>query len=219
MSELLPGAAECLLFAGAIFLLNATPGVDMLLIVSRTLQGGVRAGAAASLGVVAGSLIHAAAAVLGLAALLALHSRAFQVVQAAGAAYLVWLGWGLLRTAWLDRSSKATPGATAAPRRWRSDFRAGVLTNLLNPKIALFFLAFLPQFVPAASPDKTGSLVMLSLWFSGQSLVFLLAMVMLAARAGRAQLRPGWRRGLTAVGGLFFVALAASMLADGQGPH
>ena len=96
----LPGPRELLLFMGAVLVLNATPGVDFLLTVSRTLQAGARAGAAAALGISAGCVVHALAAAFGLAALLALRPGAFWLIQWAGAAYLAWLGLGLLWQAW-----------------------------------------------------------------------------------------------------------------------
>jgi threonine/homoserine/homoserine lactone efflux protein len=209
---LLPTSTELGVFAAAVFVLNATPGVDFLLTVSRTLQGGVRAGVAAALGISAGCVLHALAAAFGLAALLALHPAAFRAVQWAGAAYLVWLGWGMLRQA-----RQGTPAGAdgAAPRAARPDgveFRVGLLTNLLNPKVALFFLAFLPQFVPAASPDKTATFLLLGAWFVAQGTLFLLALVAVAAQLGRMRPSPVWQRALNAVAGLLFIGLAVRIL-------
>ncbi len=209
---LLPGPAEAAVFATAVFVLNATPGVDFLLTVSRTLQGGARAGVAAALGISAGCVMHALAAAFGLAALLALHPQAFVVIQWAGAAYLVWLGLGMLRQAW-----RAAPGPSvtgnAVPRRtaW-ADFRGGLLTNVLNPKVALFFLAFLPQFVPADSPSATASFLLLGAWFVLQGTLFLLLLVALAARLSRLQASDAARRALGALGGALFIALALRLL-------
>jgi threonine/homoserine/homoserine lactone efflux protein len=211
---LLPGAAEAAVFATAVFVLNATPGVDFLLTVSRTLAGGARAGFAAALGVSAGCVVHALAAAFGLAALLAVHPQAFVVLQWAGAAYLAWLGLGLLRQA-LRPGGAPAAAAQAVPGRspW-ADFRAGLLTNVLNPKVALFFLAFLPQFVPADSPAKTLSFLLLGAWFVAQGTVFLLALVVLAARLRRLQARPVARRVLGAAAGLLFIGLALRLLRE-----
>ena len=107
--NLLPGPTEAAVFATAVFLLNATPGVDFLLTVTRTLQGGARAGVAAALGINAGCVVHALAAAFGLAALLALYPAAFQLIQWAGAAYLVWLGLGMLRKACTRVQTRRTP--------------------------------------------------------------------------------------------------------------
>lgn len=211
---LLPGAGEAAVFAAAVLVLNATPGVDFLLTVSRTLQAGVRAGVAAALGISTGCAVHALAAAFGLAALLALHPQAFVAVQWAGAAYLAWLGIGMLRQAW--RGGSAPGDAAPMPSRgvW-AEFRTGLLTNLLNPKVAFFFLAFLPPFVPADSPSRTASFLLLGAWFVVQGTLFLLALVLLADRAGRvARGRAGGRaaRALQATGGGLFLLLALRLV-------
>ena len=214
MTGLLPGPAEAAVFATAVFVLNATPGVDFLLTVTRTLQGGARAGTAAALGISAGCVVHALAAAFGLAALLAVHTGAFVLIQWAGAAYLAWLGVGMLRQAWRRGSTPAGPNTEPEPVRrtaW-ADFRVGVLTNVLNPKVALFFLAFLPQFVPAASPDKTLSFLLLGAWFVAQGTLFLLGLVALAARLSSMQATQSARRVLNGLGGVLFIALALRLL-------
>jgi threonine/homoserine/homoserine lactone efflux protein len=213
VTALLPGPAEAAVFAAAVFVLNATPGVDFLLTVSRTLQGGARAGVAAACGIAAGCVVHALAAAFGLAALLAVHPQAFRLIQWAGAAYLVWLGIGMLRQAWRGGHGPSPETATLV-RSAAADFRAGLLTNVLNPKVAFFFLAFLPQFVPAASPAKTLSFLLLGAWFVAQGLLFLLVLVAVAARLQRLRASPVFRRALNGVGGLLFVALALRLLRE-----
>jgi threonine/homoserine/homoserine lactone efflux protein len=213
MSDLLPGPAEAAVFATAVFVLNATPGVDFLLTVTRTLQGGVRAGMAAALGINAGCVVHALAAAFGLAALLAVHPQAFLLIQWGGAAYLVWLGVAMLRQATRPRAAPAAAvrGGNEARPFW-IDFRTGLLTNVLNPKVALFFLAFLPQFVPADSGNKTASFVLLGAWFVVQSSVFLMGLVLLASRLSRLQASDAARRWLGGLGGLLFIGLALRLL-------
>lgn len=215
---LLPGPAELGVFAAAVFVLNATPGVDFLLTVQRTLHSGVRAGVAAALGITAGCIGHVLAAAFGLAALLAVHPAAFDVIRWAGAAYLVWLAVGMLKAAWRCEAS-AVPEAAAmgVPSDW-AHFRAGVLTNVLNPKVALFFLAFLPQFVPAGSPAKTASFLLLGALALVQGLAFLFALVALAARLARLGSSPAVRRVLNAIGGALFIALAVR-IALGERPQ
>jgi threonine/homoserine/homoserine lactone efflux protein len=213
---LLPGPAELAVFVTAVAVLNATPGVDFLLTVSRTLQGGVRAGLAAAAGICAGCVVHALAAAFGLAALLALHPAAFTAIQWVGAAYLVWLGLQMLLSAW--RGAPAAAAAVVAPRSAAADFRAGLLTNVLNPKVAFFFLAFLPQFVPADSPDKGLSFLLLGGWFVLQGGLFLALLVVLAARLARLGSSAAVRRALEATGGLLFVALALRILHERPGP-
>lgn len=215
MTGLLPGPTEAAVFATAVFVLNATPGVDFLLTVSRTLQGGARAGVAAVAGINTGCVVHALAAAFGLAAVLAVHPGAFQFIQWAGAAFLVWLGIGLLHQGWRSGPMPAAADPPTVPARgpW-ADFRVGLLTNVLNPKVALFFLAFLPQFVPAASPSKTASFLLLGLWFVLQASLFSLALVALASQLGRLGSSAPLRRALQTVGGLLFVGLALRLLRE-----
>lgn len=202
------------LFMAAVLLLNATPGVDLLLTVSRTAQGGVRAGVMAALGINAGCALHALAAAFGLAALLAWSATAFEVIKWAGAAYLLLLGIGMLRAARRGQTSCAGDAA-AVPRKppvsAAADFRRGLLTNLLNPKVALFMLAFLPQFIPAHTAHKTLAFVALGLLFIAQSLLFLLAVVLVTARLSRLRALQRGGAALQAAGGLLFIALAVRL--------
>jgi threonine/homoserine/homoserine lactone efflux protein len=150
-----------LLFMGAALALLLVPGPAVLYITTRSMTQGRRAGLVSALGVAAGSAVHVLAAALGLSALLASSALAFSVVKYAGAAYLVYLGIRRI-------VSKETPEAeAAAPRASLSSlFRQGVLVNLLNPKTALFFLAFLPQFVDPARGGAAPQIVFLGLLFS-----------------------------------------------------
>lgn len=220
----LAGQRDLALFMGAVFVLNATPGVDLLLTVSRTLQGGARAGVAAALGVNAGCVLHALGAAFGLAALLAVSPLAFAVLKWAGAAYLVWLGGGLLRQAWRGSDSGAaaidrpsSPPFSARPgshSRLRDDFRTGLLTNLLNPKVLLFFLAFLPQFITPSASHKTWAFLGLGAVFVVQSTLFLLAVVGVAAQLRRLKLPPRLAPAVEAVAGTLFLGLAWRLLND-----
>jgi threonine/homoserine/homoserine lactone efflux protein len=204
----LGSAQQALLFALAVLALNATPGVDLLLTLTRTLQGGARAGLAAAAGICAGCLVHALAAAAGLAALLALHGGALQAVQVLGAAYLVWLAAGLLREALSRDAAVAPDDRPPRPRPWQADLRQGLVTNLLNPKVALFFLAFLPQFLQPQASGRSLAMALLGLWFVLQSALFL-ALVVLAARPLR-QVRwpPAVRRIAQGVAGVLFIGLA-----------
>jgi threonine/homoserine/homoserine lactone efflux protein len=197
------------LFALTVFVLNATPGVDMLYTVSRSLTGGWRAGVAATLGVCAGCVVHTLAAAFGLAALMAVSAWAFSIVKWAGAAYLVWLAIGMLREALQGGSAAAAlPLAMAS---FGAIFRQGVLTNVLNPKVALFFLAFLPQFIQPEAGHETLAFLALGAWSIVQGMLFLLVLV-----AGTASLRrlggsPRLRRLLNAAGGVLFLGLAGRL--------
>jgi len=216
--SLLPGAAELALFTGAVFVLNATPGADFLLTVTRTAQRGRRAGLAAAAGISAGCFVHALAAAFGLAALMAVHPAAFTAVKWAGAAYLVWLGIGLLLQAMKRDAAEAGADAPPVPPAavgW-ADFRAGLLTNLLNPKVALFILAFLPQWVPADSPHPTGSFVLLGAWLTVQGLAFLFGLVTLAGLLARWQTPGAAKRMLDALAGGLFIALALRLVGSAR---
>ncbi len=153
------GITDLPLFVGAVFLLNVTPGPDTAYIVGRSVAQGRAAGVMSSLGVSAGCCVHALATAFGLTALLAASPTAFTIIKYAGAAYLVWLG---LRLLW-SRQGTAV-GATVAPqdtRGLRRLFMQGFLTNVLNPKVILFFVSFFPQFVdPRAAHQATAFLVL-----------------------------------------------------------
>ena len=146
------GTHDLWLFMLSGFLLNITPGPDTLYIVGRGSTQGWRAGAVAALGIGAGTLVHICAAALGLSAILAASATAFTAVKIIGAAYLLYVGISLIRSA---GASESPPGAIAVrPASIRSIFVQGFLTNVLNPKVALFFLAFLPQFVASDAGSK-----------------------------------------------------------------
>ncbi len=199
------------LFMLAALALNATPGVDLLLTVSRTAQGGARAGVAAGLGIAAGCALHVLAAAFGLAALLVVSAQAFALLKWAGAAYLLWLGLGLLRSAWRPRTAVPAVQRRRSVASPAADFRRGLLTNLLNPKVALFMLAFLPQFIPAQAAHKTLVFLALGGLFVVQGLVFLLAVVALTRRFARWPALAGASRWLEGAAGLLFLALAARL--------
>jgi threonine/homoserine/homoserine lactone efflux protein len=203
------GVHDLWLFVATVFVLNATPGVDMMITASRTLQHGVRGGLATAMGVSAGCVVHTLAAAFGLAALMSTSAAAFSVVKWIGAAYLVWLAFGMLRSsvgAGVDAPAGELP-ASAAPGGWAL-FRQGLLTNLLNPKIALFFLALLPQFIDAQAPDKTAAFLFLGAVMVLQGTAFLALFVLLVAPLRRRATRPRVRRGLQGAGGLLLFGLA-----------
>ena len=201
------GTHSLALFATTVFVVNATPGVDMMLTLTRTLRYGVRGGLAAALGVIAGCVVHALAAALGLAALIAASAEAFSVIKWAGAAYLLWLAFAMWRTAWAGAAATAMPQLAGSPGLLAL-FRQGVLTNVLNPKIALFCLALLPQFIDADAPSKTLAFLFLGAWFIVQGGLFLFAFVFLVAPLRRWQAGGWYKRGLNAAGGGLFAWLA-----------
>jgi threonine/homoserine/homoserine lactone efflux protein len=135
-------------------LLNLTPGQDTMFIIGRSLAGGLRSGIAAAFGITVGNICHTLAAALGLSAILATSSLAFTIVKLLGAAYLIYLGTRMLLAKTPEgevASSTADPSAYPRPA-----FVQGIVTNVLNPKVALFFLAFLPQFIELTSLPGSG---------------------------------------------------------------
>src|SRR6187431_2363535 len=204
------GTHSLALFATTVFVINATPGVDMMLTLTRTLRHGVRGGLAAAAGIMAGCVVHALAAALGLAALIAASAAAFTVIKWAGAAYLLWLAFGMLKSALSGDVQAATPQLAESPGL-AALFRQGVLTNVLNPKIALFFLALLPQFIDADAPYKTLAFLFLGAWFVVQGTTFLAAFVLLVAPLRRWRPSARIERTIQGLGGTLFMALAAKL--------
>lgn len=155
------GIHDFWLFVAAGLLLNVTPGPDAAYVAGRSLQLGWRGGIAAALGVGAGCLVHVVAAAAGLSALIAASATGFMAVKLLGAAFLCFMGLRML----LARARPAEEAAPLPAADLRQVFRQGALTNALNPKVALFFLAFLPQFVAADAPFKAFAFLLLGLWF------------------------------------------------------
>jgi threonine/homoserine/homoserine lactone efflux protein len=174
------GINELWLFVVSGLLLNVTPGPDTAYIIGRSIQLGWRGGAAAAIGISSGCLIHVFGAAIGLSALLMTSSAAFAVVKLAGAAYLLFSGIQMLL-------SRPRPMADVKPRDDAVPlgrvFWQGALTNVLNPKVALFFLAFLPQFVAADSPHKTLAFLLLGLIFILNGTLWCLGVAAFAAKA------------------------------------
>lgn len=181
------------IFAGAALLLNLTPGPDMLYVAGTSASRGSRAGVAAALGIGAGCLVHVVLAAVGLSALLAASALAFSIVKWLGAAYLVWAGTTML----LKKKRSVAPVEeaafrTAAPGPLRRVFLQGALINILNPKVALFFLAFLPQFISAGEPGQAWAFAVLGLLFdAGGTLVNIAVALLAGAARARLSSRPG----------------------------
>uniref|UniRef100_Q07TS5 Lysine exporter protein (LYSE/YGGA) n=1 Tax=Rhodopseudomonas palustris (strain BisA53) TaxID=316055 RepID=Q07TS5_RHOP5 len=168
------------LFVLAGMLLSITPGPDTAYIVGRSVQHGRRGGAVAALGVGIGCLLHIVAAAVGLSALLAASATAFMIVKLAGAAYLIWLGLRMLLAQPAMAAGSPPPADVAS--LWQI-FWQGALTNALNPKVALFFLAFLPQFVDAEAPHKGLAFLALGLVFDLNGTLWNLGVALATAKA------------------------------------
>jgi threonine/homoserine/homoserine lactone efflux protein len=173
------GIHEIWLFILSGILLNITPGPDSVYVIGRSMQMGWRGGAAAALGISFGCFFHVAGAAIGLSALLMASSTAFSILKLVGAAYLVVTGLQML---W---SRPALAAAIDEPERspLRRVFLQGVFTNALNPKVALFFLAFLPQFVAADAPHKPLAFLTLGLIFICTGTLWCLVLAAFAAKA------------------------------------
>ena len=167
------------LFIGVSWALIISPGPDMIYVITRGMAHGRRAGILSAIGVVCGILVHTTAAAFGLTLILQTSAFAFLFVKFIGAAYLLYLGI----KAWQDKSTftlqTSTPAANSGALFWQ-----GVLSNVLNPKIAIFFLAFLPQFVDKGS-HVAGQMVLLGLTFAGFGLCFLLVVGYFSGTIGR----------------------------------
>ena len=155
------GTENLLLFIVSGLLLNITPGADILYIVGRSNTQGFRGGSVAALGIGAGCLVHVVAATIGISAIITASAAAFIIVKCIGAAYLVYVGITMFRThKETDRKIQSI-----SARKLSTIFWQGFLTNVLNPKVALFFLAFLPQFVAPDAENKSGALLFLGILF------------------------------------------------------
>jgi threonine/homoserine/homoserine lactone efflux protein len=205
----MPDASTLLLFTGASLALLAIPGPAVLFLVTRSVDQGRRAGLVSMLGVETGTFAYAVAAALGLTGLLAASELGFAVVKYAGAGYLVYLGLRKL----LERSDDEDPAAPAPHSRL---FLDGLLVQLLNPKIAVFFLAFLPQFVDPAAGHVVGQTLLLGTVFTVLAVLSDGACALLAGTLGGWLRHPGRRRRLARVSGGIYIGLGVTAALTGR---
>jgi threonine/homoserine/homoserine lactone efflux protein len=198
-----------IVFVGIVALLTITPGADMAMVARSVFAGGRREAFATTLGISAGCLVWAAASAIGIAAVLAASQTAYDALRLVGAAYLVWLGIQSLLAA---RHGVEAPQAEPTARR-RSPFRQGLLTNLLNPKIAVFYSTFLPQFI-----EPGDSALLVSMLLAGVHIALGLAWLSLyawlLARAVEAFRGSRVRRALDALTGTVLVGLGLRLAAE-----
>jgi RhtB (resistance to homoserine/threonine) family protein len=212
----MPDANQLLLFMAAGWLLNLTPGPDVLYIVTTSLRSGAKAGVVAGLGITGGCFVHVVAAALGVSALLAASATAFAALKWLGAAYLLWMGLRLLlarkppETQDLQALAEAQP-----PVPLRAVFLGGFWTNVLNPKVAIFFLAFVPQFIAPDTSDKTGAFLLLGTLFNVNSVPVNSGWAFAASWMARREAVQRSMRWLDHVAGAMFVAFGLRLaLAD-----
>lgn len=202
------GTQNLLLFVASGILLNLTPGQDTLYILGRSVAQGRRAGVLSVLGITSGSAVHTLAAAFGLSAILATSAQAFFAVKIAGAAYLMYLG---VRMIFERTGASGLPMAFERESSW-AIYRAAVLTNLLNPKVALFFMAFLPQFVSPEADSKILAFVFLGALFMTTGTVWCLVLAWFgSAMSHRLRERPSVGQLLTRATGALFVGLGVRL--------
>jgi threonine/homoserine/homoserine lactone efflux protein len=204
-------AQTLMLFYVGALVVNLAPGPDMLFVVARSVAQGTSAGAIAVLGIFLGCTVHILAAALGLSALFKTVPLAYDIVRIAGAAYLIYIGLRGLFT----RDAAEDRRDAIAISYWVS-FRQAFYTNILNPKVALFFLAFLPQFADPAHGSLALQVLILGLIFDINGCLILLVVAMASGRAGLWLKRKGLRAALNRVAGGVFVALGLKLAFDSQ---
>jgi threonine/homoserine/homoserine lactone efflux protein len=203
-------------FLVAITLLTMSPGVDTLLVIRNTARGGVRDGVLTSLAICCGLFVHAAVSALGISLILLQSAWAFSALKLAGAAYLVWLGVQSLLAA---RRGRGLPvaGVTGVRRRvpvWRP-LREGLLSNVLNPKTVVFYLAFLPQFIAPGDPALAKSLFLAGVHFVIANL-WQVAIAVMVGSAGRLLASRAFARGLNGATGAMLMVLGVRLAFERQ---
>ncbi|NVM77954.1 threonine/homoserine/homoserine lactone efflux protein [Duganella sp. SG902] len=210
------GIHDLTLFIISGLLLNIMPGPDSLLIMTRSATQGWRAGSAAALGIGAGTMVHIFAAALGLSAVLSTSAAAFTVVKWVGAAYIVYMGIGMLRAKLRNQEPEA-PAAASQPLAWRKIFFQGFLTNVLNPKVALFFLAFVPQFISVDSGSKPLAFIILGTIFNFNGMLYCHGLALFTAFAStRLKIKPLVSLWLNRTMGGLFLALGVRLALSEQ---
>jgi threonine/homoserine/homoserine lactone efflux protein len=202
-----------LLFIGAVVVLCAVPGPDIAYLLARTITQGRRAGLIAALGINVGAYVHVFAAVLGLSAILATSSTAFTVLKWVGACYLVWIGVRALMTRSAPMTVNAAQKSAVSARRI---FWEGFLCDALNPKVAIFFLAFLPQFVTKDSAiGTTTQLLFLGVTCNVVAIGFNFILVCCASAATNAlRRRTAWLKWLNRAAGALFIGLGIRLVRE-----
>jgi threonine/homoserine/homoserine lactone efflux protein len=174
----LPDSSTMLAYSLACLVLFITPGPDMSLFLAKTVQGGRKAGLAAMAGALTGCLVHTLAAAFGLSALIAASTTAFTAVKIVGALYLLWLAVDAIR----NGSALTIKEGAEEPFSFRKVFLLGIGINLTNPKVVLFFLTFLPQFIVAGDPHAAEKLFFLGIYFVAFSTPLAILLILAAER-------------------------------------
>ncbi len=179
---------DFLLFAIASLILNITPGADMLYVATRSTSQGVKAGIVSALGIMAGCIVHLAAAIVGLSAIIASSAIAFSIIKYAGAAYLIYLGI----VSFFGKQNAFNPDKKIPHQSLKKIFWQGAITNVLNPKVALFFLAFLPQFVHTGNGNTQLQILFLGAWFNVSGTIVNMLVALLFGKMGNWLAKREW---------------------------
>ena len=211
------GDAQVIAFTLAAAVLTIAPGPDTMLVIRNVLRGGRRDGVLTTLGICAGLFVHATLSACGVSMLLMHSATAFQLLKLAGAGYLVWLGLQSLRQAVrtpppADRLEAGVPPGRRALRRC---FRDGVLSNVLNTKTAIFYLAFLPQFIGPTEPVLRKSLLLAGIHYV-EGIVWLVALSILVDHTRRVLLKSAVRRWLEGLCGAVLMGCGARLALERQ---
>ncbi len=211
------GVENYLAFMAASLLLSITPGSDSMYIITRSVSQGNKAGIYSVLGIVSGILVHTLLAALGLSILLASSPLAFTIVKYIGASYLCYLGFKMLTSKQdaLITESLTENTKLAKTLDYQKIYKQGVLTNTLNPKVALFFVAFFPQFVDPSYAHSTLSFLILGLTFAITSLIWCLCLALLASRfSEKLRENPAIESMLNKISGVVFIGMGIKLLTD-----
>jgi threonine/homoserine/homoserine lactone efflux protein len=195
---------------GAGILVNLYPGPDTLYIIGRSLAQGRSAGICAALGIGSGGIVHTLLGAFGFSAILATSAHAFTLLKIAGCGYLIYQGVQLF----LNGSIRASEGGHNLPKAGLLKiYRQGAITNILNPKVAVFFLAFLPQFVSMSSPSKPLSFIILGLVFMTTGTIWCLVVAAFASSLGRRlDHTAGYAPKLQKINGILFIILGLKLV-------
>ncbi|WP_263770032.1 LysE family translocator [Propionivibrio soli] len=207
------GTHDLTLFVISGLLLNITPGADSLYIATRSVTQGAKAGVVATLGISLGCYVHVLAAALGLSAVLTTSAVAFTFVKLAGAAYLLYVGLSLIRS----RPAQAQSVGIVPDASLRTIFAQGFLTNVLNPKVALFFLAFVPQFIEPSATNKPLAFLFLGAIFNFNGTLWCLFLAWATARIGSLGIGRQAAAWFSRSIGVFFVYLGVRLALTKQG--
>lgn len=196
----------------AVTVLTVTPGLDTMLIIRNSVRGGRLDGTFSSLGICTGTFVHAIISALGISLILLSTAWAFTALKTAGALYLIWLGLGSIKVAFQRGEGRLVLGYKGTKRElvWYRSFREGFLSNVLNPKAIIFYMAFLPQFIDPAHPAITQALFVAALHFS-VAMVYQCLLAALVEKAATWLERPGVNRLFNIFSGTIFILLGARL--------